>query len=341
MENNHKTNNFFFVVTGLQLLNSIEFIFKNSLQEQNNILVMCNKSIKSRRELTMLSSMIKWNQIIELPPKRLFIRNYPNLTYLITLIYNIVRVKRINFNNSVIVGNDINPFFRFASKQNGLNEIVFIDDGSGTLSYSKDNPYNGLKQFKNKLIYHLLSVKKHEISPTIYFTTFPKVFKNVLNGTVIHNNFGFLKNSFSESNNNGKIYFVGDPHVERGYLNIQQYLEILAVVNNYFDEELVYVARANEELKKLEIINEFYNVRRNDVPLEYDIISSKSIPKAMVAFHSTVLFNMNNFLTNKVELYFIKMPKFSNKPNFDHLEKLWTELDVFATEIKLKSQSEI
>ena len=101
MENNCKTNNFFFVVTGLQLLNSIEFIFNNGLKEQNNILVMCNKSIKSRRELTMLSSMIRWNQIIELPPKRLFIRNYPNLTYLLTLIYNVVRIKRINFQNII------------------------------------------------------------------------------------------------------------------------------------------------------------------------------------------------------------------------------------------------
>ncbi len=341
MENNCKTNNFFFVVTGLQLLNSIEFIFNNGLKEQNNILVMCNKSIKSRRELTMLSSMIRWNQIIELPPKRLFIRNYPNLTYLLTLIYNVVRIKRINFQNSVIIGNDINPFFRFATKNKGLKDIVFIDDGSGTLSYSMDNPYKRLKQLKNKWIYNLLGVQEHEIHPSIYFTTFPKVFKNVVNGSVIHNNFGFLKSSFSESSNNGKIYFVGDPHVERGYLDIHQYLEILAKVKINFDEELVYVARANEELEKLEIIEQFHEVRRNDVPLEYEIISSKSIPKAMVAFHSTVLFNMNSFLTDKVQLYFIRMPKFSNKPNFDHLEKLWSELEVFATEIKLNSQQEL
>ena len=77
----------------------------------------------------------------------------------------------------------------------------------------------------------------------------------------------------------------------------------------------MYVARANEELEKLEIIEQFHEVRRNDVPLEYEIISSKSIPKAMVAFHSTVLFNMNSFLTDKVQLYFIRMPKFSNKLN--------------------------
>ena len=127
-----------------------------------------------------------------------------------------------------IVGNDINPFFRYAVRKiKNPEKVCLIDDGSGSVNYNPNyNPINHYKHIRNKLLYSFLSIKSFKIRTSYFFSTYDSI-KKVFDGEFIKNDFEFLKNKKVQQQPKNCIYFVGDPHVERGYLDEKIYLKIL------------------------------------------------------------------------------------------------------------------
>lgn len=328
-----RNKNYFFVVTGLQVINCVEYIHSNNVIKDFNVLIVCNKENTARLEVNSTLKLYDWDKVIYLPPS--FILNLKNssLKFLINLFYSWIRLNVINFKGSSIIGNDITIFFRYITKNKKIKNIVFIDDGNGTINYNSKNPYEEFKGRSNKFIYKFLAIHKHVFFPNIFFTAYPESIKPLSNQKIITNNFAYINNLKKNTVTIEKVYFIGDPHVERGYMSKEEYIEALIVLNNLFDNNLIYVPRIYEGNDKLNEIRNHMQVLKNDTPFENFIVTSEFLPTALVAFHSTVLFNLKKMCGDSLKYYFIKLPHYTNEFHMNNLKTIWSSLEEFATEL--------
>lgn len=326
--------NYFFVVTGLQVINCVEYIHATNSHEDVNILIVCNKEKNARFEVNSTIKLYDWDKIIYLPPSFILDLKSTSLKLIFNLMYSWIRLKFINFKSSNIIGNDLTIFFRYVTKHKNLKDVIFIDDGNGTVNYNPQNPFNDFKGRSNKFIYRFLSIDKHVFYPNIFFTAYPDYIKLLPNQKIIINNFSFISNLKKHTNKVNKVYFIGDPHVERGYMTKEQFFDTLKFVNKLFDNNVIYVPRVYEGDEKLNEIKNYMQVLKNDTPFENYIVSSEFLPIALIAFHSTVLFNLNKMCGDSMKYYFIKIPNFTNDVHMNNLTNIWLSLKEFATELQ-------
>lgn len=329
-----RNKNYFFVVTGLQVINCVEYIYANNALKDINILIVCNRENTARFEVDSTIKLYDWDKIIYLPPS--FILNLKNATLklIFNLLYSWIRLNSINFKGSSIIGNDITIFFRYVTKNKNLKEIIFIDDGNGTVNYNPQNPYIDFKSRSNKIIYKFLAIHRHVFNPHIFFTAYPEYIKLLPYQKIIINNFSYLSNLKKNTTKINKIYFIGDPHVERGYMTKEQFIDTLKFVNNLFGNNVIYVPRVYEGDNKLNEIKSHMQVLKNDTPFENYIVASEFLPIALIAFHSTVLFNLNKMCGDSMKYYFIKLPNYTNDFHMNNLKTIWSSLQEFATELQ-------
>ena len=332
-----KKKNYFFVVTGLQVINSVEYIHYHQKHNELNILVVCNRASTARFEVNSSIKIYNWDKIIYLPTTNILKIRYNWLRFFLSIFYSFFRLKFINFDNATIIGNDITAYFRYMSKNKKISKIVFIDDGNGTINYTNDNPYRVFKNFKSKFTYKFLNIDKHKIEPHVFFTSYPESIGSMDSKTIIKNEFSYIKSLKSKEKRIDKYYFVGDPHVERGYLSREEYLNVLIKINIHFNNKLVYMPRLFENKSKVQEISQHLEVQYNDVPFELFLATIETKPRALIAFHSTVLFNVNKMFGNSIDYYYTKLPNYTNDEHMKNLETIWNELDEFAIELKLNN----
>lgn len=329
-----KNKNYFFVVTGLQVINCVEYIYDSNSTEDINVLIVCNKENTARLEVNSTLHLYDWNEVIYLPPTFILNIKISSFKLILNLLYSWTRLNFISFKETRIIGNDLTIFFRYVTKNKKLKDIIFIDDGNGTVNYSSKNPYEDFKGRSNKFIYKFLGIHNHVFFPSIFFTAYPNYIKPLYNQKIIINNFNYLKNIKKHTKTINKIYFIGDPHVERGYMTKKQFIDTLIFVNNFFDNNVIYVPRIYEADDKLDEIRSYMPVLKNDTPFENFIVNSELLPVALVAFHSTVLFNLNKMCGDSMKYYFIKLPNYTNEFHMENLKTIWCSLKKFATELR-------
>lgn len=332
----NKKKNLFFVVTGLQVINSVECIYAMNKESDFNVLIVCNKENTVRAEVVSSLNFYQWDRVIYLPPTCLLSLKSDIFKYVFNLIFSYIRINMINFKKADLIGNDITIFYRYATKKRGIDKIVFIDDGSGTINFCKENPYIKLKNPKNKFIYRFLGIEKHVIPIDIFFTAYPDFILKHKNNKqdLIANEFEYLKKTKLKQNKSDLVYFIGDPHVERGYISQEKYLQILINCKKRFGDNFIYIPRIFERENKLLEISKHVKVVRNEMPFELFIAKTEEFPKALVAYHSSVLFNVNKIFANTIDYYYIKLPEFTNDEHVAKMKLVWENLNMFAIEIK-------
>lgn len=325
--------NYFFVGTGLQVINSVEYIHNVCEIDTQNILVICNTKMTVRREVESTLNFYNWDKIIYLSPNFLLTIKPKIINFILTNFFSILKIKSLNYSEATIIGNDINYFFRYASKKMNDGNVILIDDGSGSINYKQDSPFQRLNDKKNKFLFILLGIKKYIIKPKMFFTSFAEDLKSIKELNVLENNYLYLKHKVKTYEIKNVIYFIGDPHVERGYINKDEYLLKLSILKEQFETPIIYIPRIFEHKKKLEDISQIIDVQKNIVPFELFIATSAIKPKAIIGYHSSVLFNTYKIFGTAIEYYFIKLPNYTNEIHYSNVKKLWVKLSSFAKEI--------
>lgn len=325
-----------FVYTGLQVLNCAEYIHVNHLENEHHILfVVREKHVAD--EINSLLHLIPFKSVFFLPKDKFLAIKNPHIRYMSSLFNAYVQVKRFKFSTEdVLIGNDLNPYFRFACRIANAKKIVFIDDGTGSVHYNGENPFLKLRGIKHKFAYRFLGIDKVDLVPNVYFTAHQLVHYQLKEGQVIEKNSFQLLKHLGEGKPQKKVaYFIGDPIVERNYITEEKYISsVKEVVETFSDFHFLYIPRMSEPESIVQKISQFVEIKRNKVPFEVFMATNDYLPMLMVGYHSTVLFNANKIFGNKIHYFFIKIPDFTADTHLDKMEKMWHALSEFATEYK-------
>lgn len=135
-----------------------------------------------------------------------------------------------------------------------------------------------------------------------------------------------FKSASGKEVNPKKIYFVGSPLVEHGYLYPEKNLQYLKQVRDQFPESYItYFAHRRENEKNLEEYKDFAEVRRDTIPFEDRMSKEEELPGTVLSYISSVLINLPQVFP-EVEFYFLPLrkediPDQSFIRRYDELEK--------------------
>jgi hypothetical protein len=325
-----------FVYTGLQVLNCAEYIHAKKIENAHHVLfVVREKHVAD--EINSLLHLIPYKTIFFLPKDQFLAIKNPHFRYIQSLFNAYFQVSKFKFQpDDVLIGNDLNPYFRFACRNAKSNKIVFIDDGTGSVHYNGENPFLKLRGVKHKFAYRFLGIDKIDLVPNVYFTAHQLVHYQLKSGQIIEENKFQLLKHLGEGKPQKKVaYFIGDPIVERNYISEEKYISsVKQAIEHFSDFHFLYIPRMSEPESIVQKIAAFVEIKRNKVPFEVFMASNDYLPMLMIGFHSTVLFNANKIFGNKIQYFFIKIPDFTADTHLDKMEKMWMALSRFATEFQ-------
>jgi len=173
-------------------------------------------------------------------------------------------------------------------KQYQPKATVLISDGTGILSIAelrkenKEIPFKGSKLFINKVL---------GLSPVENLVFYSPWQLDVATSDSVEI-FSFRSSSSSEVKSN-KIYFVGSPLVELGYLSKEKHLTFLKRIRTQFvNAEFFYFSHRREKEENLDDFKFFGKIVRDDVPFEERMETEKELPGIVISYISSVLINL-------------------------------------------------
>ena len=283
-------NTLFIASSPLQLLNCIEAIYY--FNTKNNVLLLLHT-----KDEIVLSQM----------KQLLFFVNWKEVVYILLpqkTIDKLLFAKRINSLLYKFPKDKIEQVFVGEYKSNHVNHIVnyfknnkvcLVDDGLSLLGYDIYTQENRNKDKFVKLIYSFLFYKLNRIEYT-FFTIF-----NIMQPSVIKNNYNFFKKYIEEKESKELVYFIGQPLVELSMVNQEKYrYELNKILNFYKHMEFIYILhrREKEEFIK-QLSNELnFEYRRFENLIELEMIYSENIASDFATFYSTAIMTLPHFFEN-------------------------------------------
>lgn len=173
-------------------------------------------------------------------------------------------------------------------KQYNPRQTILISDGTGIISIAslrKENktiPFKGSKFFINNILGLSPIPNLHFYSPwNLDVASSDSV-------EVFH-----FKSSESSIINDNKIYFVGSPLVELGYLEKQNHINFLKRIKEQFeDSDFFYFSHRREKKENLEDYEFFGKIVRDSIPFEERMENEKELPGMVISYISSVLINL-------------------------------------------------
>jgi hypothetical protein len=176
----------------------------------------------------------------------------------------------------------------YVLKQYDPEETILISDGTGILSIAalrKDNkeiPFKGSKLFIDKVL---------GLSP-VQNLVFYSPWELDVAATDSVEVFSFKSSSSSEIKQD-KIYFVGSPLVELGYLSKEKHLAYLKGIKEQFENaNCFYFSHRREKDENLKEYEFFGKIVRDDVPFEERMEIEEKLPGTVISYISSVLINL-------------------------------------------------
>lgn len=297
--------NFFFINgTPLQLLIAEEIKKENDIKDENSILAIRKTDNDPRKynikSISEVRTYGQWKNISIIPQKE--VKSF--LSYLNNFLRYVRATECLLETNgqieNIFLGNYGNEAMRhIANKysQRGVN-VVFLDEGIGTIQlYNQREIF-----FRNRgktmvrwssILKYLLGLSTHHIKNKITFFTIYDLVETE-HTKIIKNRNVVLKNSIQKYESQPEIFLLGSPFSERGYCSVEQYLDWLAFIKQYFSEHtIIYFAHPRENLIFLKLYQEklSFEMRFNEMPFELYVLQEKILPNTIVAFVSTALIN--------------------------------------------------
>ena len=156
----------------------------------------------------------------------------------------------------LVVGNLFNQYMQHVAMSVQYSELMAVDDGTDTLRVAAlrqkamDMPEESLPTGFIQSIKHLINKRYVEWTArqpqsAIFFTAYDiEVGKK---DRLIRNSYRWLQRHMTSCNRNDKVFFLGQPLIEDGYLKESTYLEYLNRIVSYFGTKpVVYVPHKRE-----------------------------------------------------------------------------------------------
>ena len=185
--------------------------------------------------------------------------------------------------NKVIIG-DINYYLFKEFYKNSIKNII-LDDGTASLQYG---------QYEEQIIF-----KKN----SILFSIFKKI-KLKKKIKIYNNDLRVLKSlSKHKKVDNNKVFIIGSASIERKNLNHNYFKKIInQIIIKYKNKKIYYIPhRLEKDLKY--ILTKNISIKRFNIPIELALTKEKFLPKYVLSFYSTALFNLKHIYKNQVKFY--------------------------------------
>ena len=207
--------------------------------------------------------------------------------------------------------------------------IILISDGTGIFTIAElrkkdlSIPFDGSKAFVEKVL-GLTSIKNLHIYSQVHIDVADHDSIEVFR----------FKSSNSVAVDSKKIFFVGSPLVELGYLDRETHISNLKKIKDQFDYcSFFYFSHRREQEKNLEKYSFFGEIKRDNIPFEERMEREKKSPGFVISYMSSILINLPQVFP-QIQFYYLQLNKneIASDPEFDsryeNLEREFIKIDL-------------
>lgn len=113
-----------------------------------------------------------------------------------------------------------------------------------------------------------------------------------------------FKSSNNTSVDSKKIFFVGSPLVELGYIESETHISNLKNIKDQFQNcTFYYFSHRREQEKNLEKYRFFGEIKRDTIPFEERMEKEKKSPGVVISYMSSILINLPQVFP-QIQFYF-------------------------------------
>jgi len=142
-----------------------------------------------------------------------------------------------------------------------------------------------------------------EAPSVTFFTTF--ALDTCGGDHLIRNEYSHLRSLAARYVQSDAIYFLGQCLVDDGYMELETYLEYLSRVRGYFaGQNILYVPHPRESTQIVDEVHRAFGfeIKRFDVPIEYQLVTSGQLPKMIASFFCSALESCSNIFAGRMEI---------------------------------------
>jgi hypothetical protein len=225
----------------------------------------------------------------------------------------------------VFLGNYWREYMRHFGHKMRRSGIFLLDDGTATLGINerRRQDFSGSRRFrlsdlKEKTIDKLIGLKGEQLPSVTYFSVYD--LETIPADSVIRNSYQYLRTRAASARKVNEVFFLGMTCIEEGFTD-EHYVAHLRQVKKYFeDEDFVYVPHKCEPQDRVERLRQELNlnIRRFDVPIEYQLSVRGVVPKALASFFSSALENCRVIFGSEIAIkaFYVDPRFFPLNPGF-------------------------
>jgi hypothetical protein len=199
----------------------------------------------------------------------------------------------------LILGNYGMYYMRHFANRIGGRDLILLDDGTATLGINQerrvlrgeeDGPE--LKVTRRQKLRKWMGFDTRHVPKVTFFTTYD--LRLAEGDSLIRNEYTYFRGRAAMNEAGDEVFFVGQPMVEDGLVAMERLVASLREVKAHFrDERFVYLPHKREQPDKVRALQEALGVevRRFDVPLEFQMSVRGTRPKVLASFFSSALEN--------------------------------------------------
>ena len=122
---------------------------------------------------------------------------------------------------------------------------------------------------------------------------------------LVKNDYRHLRSLTRATGTTDVIFFLGQCLVEDSYMEAPVYLDYLRRVKAHFAGEYVqYVPHPRESARTIDAVREAvgFEIRKFDVPIEYQLVTGRELPKMVASFFCSALESCSNIFGSRVRM---------------------------------------
>ncbi len=316
----------FLIKSPLQYLNALEACSFFSVQPEESLLLIIADRKSSPQLLRLARHNHVWQGVkllaeVPLLPmqdplysvRRSLLRNSAFFSLKLSRIAS--RLGKVDY---LFIGDLANPLSRHFAHQLDCNTTIVLDDGTATLVRATERAAGRLhrrlklvKRLRLGLKRKVLGLHDKEIPALTFFTLYQNLQAGP-NDLVAINDFSCLRQGMLSVAREKKIYFLGGPLIEAGFLSEAVYLELLQQVAAYYHpERVVYVAHRREDPQRLEKISGLtgWSTQVFDYPIEYQLAQIGPLPEQLTSFFSSALETCQQIFGDSLRVCAFRIPQ--------------------------------
>lgn len=282
------SSNLFIVKTPLQVINSIEAI--DYFKLTNNILIVVNdQKNKNALQMNNIIKYYNWDNIIYINNKMSYFSYLKTIKELQKATYNYIFFARFGSIQRLILSNTIK------------NKVYYFDDGTETITmYNEFLTKNEINKFDNRQFARLrfvLAGLNINIKDTINLFTYFDL-KPFDESEVVLNKLKYFREKYLKSSTElNSIYLLGQPLYEKKLVSEKTYFDYIKRIKSTSDKKVIYIPHKGESdvSKVLSLIDDTFEVKHIDIPIELYFLENKIKPTHIVSFFTTAFFTLKLF----------------------------------------------